>query len=781
MLVRDLWHLRGQVLAAALVVACGVTALVAMRGTYDSLHQARDDYYARYRFAQVFAHLKRAPDALAARIAALPGVAAVTTRVVADVTLDVPGLAEPASARLVSIPDQGAPALNDLALVRGRAPQSGRDDEVLASETFARANGLQPGERIGAILQGRWKSLTLVGTALSPEYVYEVGPGMLFPDNRRFGVLWMRHEALAAAFDLRGAFNDVALALHADAVPDDAIAALDRLLAPYGGLSAYGADEQLSNRFLTDEFAEIRIMATWIPGIFLGTAVFLLYIVLSRLVTMQRAEIGLLKAFGYSDVTVGLHYLKLAVATVTIGAAIGLAGGFALGRAMVGLYGVYFHFPDLRPVLGLDIALLATGVALAAAVAGAAAAVRLALRQPPAEAMRPEAPASFRHGWLERVDAARRLPASVRAILRNLARRKWKSALAIAAIAVAVATMVVGRFAVDASRYLMAVQFGQVQRDDVTVLLDAPVPIAVLDDARRLPGVLRAEAFRSAPVRLRVGHRSKRVELLGLAPDTELRRLVDVDLRAIPLPRDGLALSTRLAQRLGVVPGEPVEVSFLDGRRRQVTMTLAARVDELLGLNAYVDAGLLATLLGETPSATGLWLSVDPQQAAALYARLKRMPRVGGVAVSEAMRASIQDTLDRSFVVMTTILVLLAGLLVGGVVYNSARIALSERGNELASLRVLGFTQAEIARLLLGEQALLVIVAALPGLALGYGLCAALVPAFDRDVLRLPLVVAPITYLFALATLAAAAVVSGLLVARRLRSLDLIAVLKTRE
>lgn len=781
MLLRDLWHLRGQVLAAALVVACGIQALVAMRGAYDSLSQARDDYYARYRFAQVFARLERAPQSLEAHILAIPGVARVATRVVAEVTLDVPGLAEPASGRLVSIPDRGAAPLNDLALRSGRMPAPGRDDEVIASETFARANGLRPGDRMGAILQGRWKSLTMVGTALSPEYVYEVGPGMLFPDNRRFGVLWMPRESLAAAFDLRGAFNDVSLALQAGASRADVIAALDRLLAPWGGLAAYGDDEQLSNRFLVDEFAEMRITATWLPAIFLGTAVFLMAIVLSRLVATQRAEIGLLKAFGYSDLSVAAHYLELAAVIVGLGSALGVAAGIAIGRWLVAMYGDYFHFPALSFRVGGHSVALACGVAAIAALAGGAGAVRAALRLPPAEAMRPGAPTVFHLGWLERIGLARGLPASVRSILRNLARHELKSALAVVAIAVAVATMVVGRFAIDASRHLMSVQFGQVQRDDVTVLFDGPLRASVLDDARRLPGVIRAEAFRAAPVRLRAGHRTKRVELLGIAPHAELRQLIDVHRDPVPLPREGLVLSTRLAGLLGVAAGEPVEIEFLDGRRARVTLPLAARVDEFLGLNAYVDAGLLSRVLREAPSVNGMWLRVDGREAGELYARLKRMPRVAGVAVADAMRASIQDTLERSFLVMTSVLVLLAGLIIGGVVYNSARIALSERGNELASLRVLGFTNREIARLLLGEQAILVAAAALPGLALGYGLCAALVPAFDRDVLRLPLVISPLTYVLAIATLLAAALLSALLVARRLRGLDLIAVLKTRE
>ncbi|MGB9092701.1 MAG: ABC transporter permease, partial [Gallionella sp.] len=424
---RDLWHLRGQVLAAALVVCCGVMAQVSMRSTYLSLEATQAGYYDRYRFADVFASLKRAPESVADQIRALPGVAQVRTRVVADVTLDVPGLAEPASGRLVSIPERQAPMINDIFLRRGRYIEPAHPDEVLVSEVFAQANKLDVGDKLGAILNGRWRELTVVGIALSPEYIYEVGPGMLFPDNRRYGVLWMGRDALASAFDMQGAFNDVALTLaprayNQGAEQAEVIARLDRLLQRYGGFSAYGRSDQLSNRFLTDELGEIEVSSTYLPAIFLAVAVFLIYIVLSRLVVMQRTQIGLLKAFGYSSLGVGLHYLKFAVVIVLFGLVPGLLLGLYLGEQVTALYREYFHFPLLALVISPAVLFWAALVNLLAACAGAIAAVRRVTALAPAEAMRPEAPANFRTGLIERSGVARWLSASARMIVRNLVR-----------------------------------------------------------------------------------------------------------------------------------------------------------------------------------------------------------------------------------------------------------------------------------------------------------------------------------------------------------------------
>lgn len=778
---RDLWHLRGQVFAAALVVACGVMAQVSMKSAYISLQTAQANYYNDYRFADVFAHLKRAPEGLAEEIRALPGVAQVRTRVVVDVTLDVPGLAEPAAGRLVSIPEKQAAMLNDLYLRRGRYIEAGNPDEVLLSEVFAQANRLEVGDKLGAILNGRWRELTVVGIALSPEYIYEVGQGMLFPDNKRFGVLWMGREALASAFSMRGAFNDVSLTLARGADQAEIISRLDQMLQRYGGFSAYARPDQLSTRFLNDELGEIEISATYIPAIFLAVAVFLIYIVLSRLVVMQRTQIGLLKAFGYSNFSVGLHYLKLAIVIVLSGLLPGLLLGVYLGEKVTNLYREFFHFPSLPLVLSTEVIAWAALVSLLAACAGAIAAVRRVSALVSAEAMRPEAPANFHAGLMENSGLLRWLPTSLRMIIRNLARKPWKALLSVLGIGLAVGMMLVARFIFDAVDHMMLVQFDKVQRDDITVLLHEPRSPAAIYDIRKLPGVLNAEPFRMVPVRLRHAHRSKQIELIGLQTGGELRQIVDSRLQTIAVPQDGLLLTRKIGVMLGINAGDTLTVEVLDGARQVREISVADLSDEFIGIGAYMDADALARLLREDHLVSGAYLKIDPQFSDQLYAQLKRMPAVSGVAIRSAMINSVKDIINRTFSTVSVIEMLFAAILIGGMVYNSVRIALSERGNELASLRVLGFTQREVVVLLLGEQALLTLCAIPLGLLIGYGMCAALVPAFDRELFRLPLVFSAQTFIYPVVATLISAMLSAWLVARRIRNLDLIAVLKTRE
>lgn len=781
MLLRDLWHLRGQVIAAMLVVACGISVFVATRSTYESLLQAQAQYYEQYRFAQLFAHLKRAPDNVLPSINRIPGIGRIDRRVVMDVTLNIPGLAEPATGRLVSFDTGATQRLNDLHIQRGRMPLAGRPGEVLLSETFAAANHLQPGDKIGAILNGRWQQLDVVGTALSPEYVYEVGNGMLFPDNRRFGVIWMDYEEMAPAFGMQGAFNDLALTLAPGAQEKAVITQLDTLLTPYGGLGAYARDEQQSNRFLTDELGEIRVTTTIVPTLFLAVAAFLLYIVLTRLVAMQRAEIAQLKAFGYGNRTVGLHYLKFAIATVFLGLVLGIPGGLYLGSLYVDLYREYFHFPQLNLLVSPRLLQITTLISLLAASIGAISAVWRASRLPPAEAMRPEAPPAFHAGLLERSGLLKSWSPAWRMIFRNLMRRRLKALLSITGISLAIALMVVGRFMLDSATFMLDQQFNRVQRDDVTLILQEPRPLSALSEIMQLPGVLQAEAFRAVPVRLRHDHTSKQIQLTGLPSHTPLHQIADLHGNVVKLPAHGLVLTTKLAEILGVVPGDTVTMELLEGRRGRYPVKVAAVADEMLGLNAYMERSALSHLLDEEPLMSGAFLRIDSQQAAHLYQVLKTLPTLSASIIRGALISSIQDSLDRSFNFFSAFMVILASVIVGGMVYNSVRIALSERGNELASLRVLGFTQHEVGFILLGEQVMLLINAIPVGLLLGYGLCMLLVPAFDREMFRLPLVLEPRSFVYAVLTTLAAALLSGLLVARRLKTLDLIAVLKTRE
>jgi putative ABC transport system permease protein len=779
-LLRDLWRMRGQALAIAMVAMCGIATFVTMHGSYEALLSSQKIYYEQYRFADVFVNLKRAPVSLLDRVRSISGINEADGRVVFDASLDVPGLDEPASGRLVSLPERPGTGLNRVYLRAGRLPEVGSTNEALVSASFSIANHLKPGDSLHAIINGRKEQLRIVGIAISPEYVSEI-KGNSFPDNRRFGVLWMQRDALAGALNMRDAFNDLSIVLAPHASESRVIEQLDTLLSPYGSLGAYGRKDQISNNFLSNELAQSRVSATVLPSIFLGVVAFLIHNVLLRITALQRSQIALVKSFGYSDLAVGIHYLKFALLTVMFGATVGIAVGTVLGKFLAQVYARFYQFPELEFSLsGFSIAFSLIISALAALV-GAAMAVARVLRLPPAEAMRPESPADFKPGPLERLGLQRFMSLPVRMVLRNLERRPVKSMLSILGLAFAVSLVMTGQYAFDALDEIIRLQFRTAQRDDVTVSFNEALDRSAIHNLAALPGVLRAEPFRGIAVKLKYQYRSKKTVIMGLSTDRQLRMILDESERPIELPHDGVVLSAKLAEILGITLGEPLSVEILEGQRRTVSAPVTRIIDEPIGTFAYMDAAALAQMMQEPETVSGAYLAVDPRYQAALYRTLKTIPAIGSVSLREATLQSFLATMAENLIINTIMMVSFASIIAIGVVYNSARIALSEHAIELASLRILGFTKGEVGMMLLGEQSLLTLAAIPLGCIIGYGLSALLSVLLSQELFRIPLVVTTRTYVLSIGAVLAAATVSGLLVWRKVQKLDLIETLKTRE
>lgn len=779
--LRELWAMRGQALAIAAVIVSGVTTMVMFLSTYDSLQHTRETYYRENRFAEVFATLKRAPNQLITRIEAIPGVERVEIRVSAAVNLDIPDFNEPVIGKLISLPDRGEAVLNRLFLRRGRFIEPYRDDEVMVSEVFADAHRLQPGDSLHAIIKGKRKALTIVGIVLSPEYVYQIAPGAFFPDYKRYGVMWMGRGALASAYEMDGAFNDVALTVGAGVSLGSVLDQLDELLAPYGGFGAYAREDQFSHRFLSEEIRQLRTMAMVFPLIFIGVAAFLLNVVLHRLITTQRDQIAILKAFGYSNTTVGVHYLKLVLLIVLLGVAIGVSLGVYWGKMLSLIYMEFYRFPYLHYLLRPMAVTLAAGVTVLSAVSGTLLAVRRAVLMSPAEAMRPESPVLYRVTLLERLGLERFLTQPTKMIVRHIERRPLKSLMSVVGIALACGIMMVGNFQEDAIRHMVDVQFSQSKRDDLSVRFVEPTSRRALHELQAMPGVTLAEPYRTLAVRMRYEHRTYRTALEGVEPDGELMRLLDASLAPIELPPEGVVLTDHLAGILGVKPGDMLTLEVLEESRPIRVAPVAAVTKQYLGVWGYMRIDALNRLMREGDVISGAYLAVDPPARERIYAKLKSIPRVAGTVVRQSAIQSFYDTMAETVLFFSFIANLLGATIAIGVVYNTARISLSERGRELASLRVLGFTHGEIAYILLGELALLTLLAIPLGFLVGEGLCAFLASQFRTDLYRVPLVLESTTYASAATVVLLSAIVSAVLIAYRLGRLDLVAVLKTRE
>jgi len=780
-LIRNLWEMKGQALAICMVIVSGVATYVMSVSTMDSLKATQARFYADYDFADAFCQLKRAPRSVSSKLAAIPGVERIETRVAAEVKLTLPGFGDPVTGRIVSLPEYGQPRLNKLFMRQGRLPLPFSDKEVVMGEAFAQAHAIEPGYTLSAVINGRQKRLRVVGIAISPEYIYQLKPGSIFPDFKHYAVMWMSEKPLATAYGMDGAFNDVAVSFAGGADPDSVLDGMDRALAPYGGLIAYGRKDQVSHKYLSEEFRQLARMAEVFPTIFLGVAAFLLNIVVGRLVHTQREQIAVLKAFGYPNGTIAVHYAGLVLAIVAAGTLMGVAAGAWLGDGLSHMYMKFYRFPfidyHLRPTLAINALLISA----AAGLAGTAFAVMRAAKLPPAVAMRPEPPALYRRSLVERVGLGRMLSQPARMILRNISRRPVKSGLTVIGIALACAILVSAMFFGDAVNYVVYYQFGLAERDDLAVSFTDPTSERAAYSLHGLPGVGVVEPYRAVPARLVFGNRSYRTSIQGIENGGDLYRLLDTKKRQVTLPSSGVVLTDYLAGILGVRPGDTLDVEVLEGERPLRRLKVAGLVSEFIGVSAYMERGALNRLMREGPAITGAYMSVDAASERDVYARLHDMPRVAGTTVRRLAIESFYKTMSEQVLIFTSITTLLAMTIAFGVVYNSARIALSERERELGSLRVLGFTRGEASYILLGELALLTVMSIPVGFALGRVLGGIIMSGLESDIFRMPVVVEPRTYAFAASVVLASAVLSAFIIKLKVDRLDLVAVLKTKE
>ncbi|MBM4214076.1 MAG: FtsX-like permease family protein [Gammaproteobacteria bacterium] len=780
-LLRDLRRLWLQAVAVGVVLGCGIAIFVMATGMYGSLEVSRDQYYARSLMADLAGSLVRAPDRIAADLAAEPGVAGLEARASGVGLLSIEGVTEPVSARLVSLPAERRPRVNDLVLKRGRWPVATRSAEVLVNESFAEAHSIEPGQRLPVLIRGQRKIVEVTGIASSPEFVFAVAPGDILPEPRRFGVLWMNREVLGRALDLDGAFNDVVLRLQGDADRNAVIASLDAQLARYGGRGLYGRDRMLSARYLSDELSQLRTLASILPPIFLLVAVFLINVMLSRLVATERANIGLLKAFGYPNITIGAHYAKFALAFCLAAAVLGIVLGTYVGGYMASVYQAVYHLPELDFEAGPLVYLGAFVVALVAAVLGALAAVRRAVSLAPAVALAPPAPTSFRRLGEHLGQKLRALDARSRMLARRILRFPRRSATTVTGIALALALLIMSEHFPIAIERIISINFGTTQRMDVTLTFAEREHERVLREVARLPGVLQVEPLRTADVFLSAGSRREREAVLGISEGAMLNRIVSTDLEVIEPTAEGLTLSAGLVRKLNVRVGDDLRLEATDGRRVESQVRVVRIVQPFLGSAAYMERKALGRLLREPDRVDSAYLIIDAAFRDRLSTRLKEIPAIVGATFADNAERSLRQLFEQGAGFFAFMFLLFSLAMAAGVALSAARVTLGEQERDLATLRVLGFRRREASWVLLGELAVLLAVALPLGLILGAALSRWMMEQFETDLFSFPFVFDLPTYARSALFIVVAVVLATLWVRRDVHRLDLVGVLKSRE
>jgi len=783
-LLRTIRVTKGQFAAIAAVIALGLSVYISMTTAYFNLDRSRELFYRENRFADYYFHVVRAPEQVTARIEAVPGVFRADGRIQQDVPLLREG-DERATARLVG--SHTEPEVNLIHLLSGRMfdrnPQSGI--EVLADPQFAAANGLAPGDTVTVVAEGRRVPLTVVGTATSPEFTYPVkDAASLLPDPQAFGIFILPLGQLQQILNQPGQVNQIVVDLAPGAGEEDVAAEIEAVLEPYGKLASYPRREQLSDAVLQGELDGLKIAAITLPAIFLGIAAAVQFVMLGRMIRAQRLSIGVMKALGCTGREIMLYYTSYALAVAAAGAVLGAALGLAFASVFSDLYAQFFNLP--RTIGGVNGRALLYGFVLSLSVGAAAglAASRGVVRIDPAEAMRPEPPRGGGRVFLERWTGVwRRLAPEWKMSVRTVLRNRVRSAVTLIGVVFAVGLRVSAFFMRDSVDFMIQEHYFRQQRYDHLVRFTSPVRQAELGAISRIGGVIKVEPLFELPVRIHFSGRSEEDLLLGLPPAPTLKEMVGEDGKRLEVPEEGILLSRRAAEKLGVKPGDRVVVETLlpQGPSRRAEVKVAGINTQLIGSASCAGLSQANRILREQDLVSGAMLRVDPGAARAVERELGRMTGVSAVLSREKELAGFSQNLD-SLLYSVGIMVAFAAFLGFAIVYNSAAISFAERKRELAALRVLGFSTREVSSLLFKENVLQTAAGILLGLPFGRLMAGAFMQAAGTsDLYTLPVVVYPLTYGLSALGGAAFVMVAHRLAVRGIGRLDLVETLKTKD
>jgi putative ABC transport system permease protein len=779
-LFRDLKAMGVQVFTIAILIIGGISVLVSSWSSYQTLQKSKESFYQDYRFADIFAEMVRAPNSIAHKVSQLKGIDLAESRIIKEGLVDVPGQVEPALGNFISWHGEQQ-QINLIYLRQGRMPQAGSHMEVVVHEAFAVAHKLKMGDTIQALLGGKQRPLVISGIGLSPEYVYALSPIAPLPDDKHFGIFWLRHKDLEALTGMEGAFNSLQLRVSKGASIEELKRQIDLILQPYGNIQSYDRSRQVSNLFVEDEIRQQRVMAAIMPSIFLAVAMFILNIILSRLIALHRGKIATLKSLGYGAWALTFHYFQLVTIILLTGIVPSLFVGAWIGKWYTALYKDFFRFPSID----FSISATAIGLGILAGLIpgwlGAAEALFRVFSLRPAEALQPPSPPNFQKGLLERTGISSQLSVFSKMILRSLLFRPFRLLLSVLGISAALGILINGSFWTDVIDFMMNRQFQEMRREDLTVRLIHPRDLSVFAELKSIPGVLMSEGERSVPVRMQFLNFKKELSLLGWNQKSQLSQILDKEGKKIEPISGGVLLSRYFESEFSIKVGDQVNLKVLEGSQRQFPVPVMGFVDDLIGQQAYALKSDLHRWLKEKPVVDTVQVKIDPHFAESIYVSLKERPEVAGLSIRRLLLKSFNETVGDMILTFTVVLYVFAVAIAGAVMYNSARIGFSERGWELASMRILGFGVGPTFELLFIDIGLQVLLALLPGLALGYGLSFLSTEFIHSDMFKFPLVINLSTYGAGVLVLMLTFLASGLFLYQKVRKLDFSEALKARE
>jgi putative ABC transport system permease protein len=738
----------------AVIIAVGISLYIGITTAFFNLSQSQQGFYQDNNFADYYFYVVRAPESILKQVERVPGVSLASGRI----QKDVPVLKENQERATVRLTSYGLPlekGVNGIELMQGRffiPYPAGGGIEAMLNSAYFEANGLAFGDTIDIVADNRKYPIKIVGTAAGPEFTYIMKDAAnMMPDHETFGIMMLPLNQAQHLFHLPGQFNQV-LVQFAPGVDQDAVVqSIKDILAPYGNLASFPRKDQLSHAALEGELEGLEAISAFLPLVFLSIAAAIQFVILRRMIKSQRSQIGIMKALGFHNAQIIVHFSSYAILVCAGGAAFGIGTGVLMASYFSDLYAMFFNLP--RAIGGVNYQVILYSILLSLGVGALAgfSASRPVLSINPAESMRPLPPTSSSRSLVENWNWLwTGLSSSWKMAFRTISRNRFRMLVSILGISSAVALLILSMFTNDAVDYLMDQHFNRESNYDYMLSFNHPIKESELLDISRLEGVGLLEGYFTLPIRVHLQGSSDEDVLVGIHPSSTLKQPTREDGTFIPIPQEGMVISRRAAERLGLQVGDTVQLETLLGLgpNRYAQLKIVAVNYQLFGNESYVSLAQANRILQESQLINGALMKVDPKQAAIIEKELSDMTGINSIVSRQKERDNIMSMMD-SMIYMVSVMIMFSVILGFVIVYNSAVMSFNERKRELASLLTIGFTRQEVAVIMWKETIPQALPALLLGLPLGKFLAELYFGSVQFDMWYMPVVIYPLSYALA--------------------------------
>lgn len=780
-LIRDIKEAKGQFISILIVVTIGVMFYSGINSTFRNLMNASTKYYSDYRFGDIWVDFYKAPESVMDRINALPYVKMSTGRIVMNAGINISD--ENATVRFITLPDVKEDIVNDINLKSGRYFSREEANQCLVEEEFFKAHNLKLGDYIYPVVNGNEVKIKVIGTVKSPEFVYTLKDNSeLMPDSKKFGIIYVKSSFGQSIFGFESSINNASILLQNGVELEDAKDDIERHLKNYGVTDIIDKDDQISNSMLSTEMEGLESMGSAFPIVFFIVAAVIIYIMMGRMVENQRTQIGILKALGFTDMQVLFHYLSYSIFIAVTGSILGSIFGMYLGAGLTKLENMYFHLPLTEMRIYPDLVLPASLLTLIFCLLAGYNSCKTVFKIMPSEAMKPKSPAIGKKILVERVKYLwSNIDNTWKIILRNIFRHKRRALLTSTGVIFSTALLVFALGMNDSVDFTIEQQYQNIQDYDIKVSFSKLLSLDELNSIKNIPGVTKMEPVLETGIEIQNGWRKKDVALTAVVNNPEMYRVVDKSGNSVNLPDHGIVVPEKLANILGIKLNDTVFLKpFLPGKEKK-EVEVKGIAAQYIGLSAYSSMDNINNIMGEGKIANSAVLRLEnPSFEGEVKDKLKDMGAVSSVqSKSDALNALLQNL--GSMTSSIGVMILLAAILSIAVVYNTTTINIFERQREIATLKVLGFKDNEIKKLVFYENYIITTLGLILGLPCGSWLGNYLMTTMTTDFYSMPFITKLWTYVLAAVLTFVFTVMANMILMKKIKSISIVEVLKSRE